>query len=911
MNRAHHHSWPAAGTALLCAIATLPLAADTVAYWRFEGSAEASPAEGAFIQDTDGRTAVQSVGIPVPDASGNGNALYNWSDDQYSGHVLVAAAEDAPYPSVPLTDEPNGWFVENTGDYPASFTWSTESSPAGTNLDTWTASTWTIEASIRSDSPYAHRTFVGREGNGVATGDAAHAPLYFQTMPNGAVRIRYVDAAGNIHSAEDFVPIVAGFWYHFAATCDGTTLRLWKRETGGLFEEVATVDVSGSSDPALVDPGVDANGDPWGWTVGRGRYGTSDDPNVDHGDRWLGAIDEVRISDTALSPAEFLAAFPATAEDSDADGLPDAWEESNFSSLLEGPADDFDFDYATNLVEFRNSTDPTDEEAWPDADADDLNDGWEAHFFPNPPPNTLAAAPDADPDGDYNDNLAEFLAFTEPTNALSYPDEDFDWINDGWERFYFPEASGPEDVDPFADDDGDIFTNLEEFEQGGNPADQLSSPDTDGDGLPDGWEVKFFRTADESLATLVTYQDGSGDPDGDGLSNKFEQVAGTDPNDSGSRDPLVGYWRFEEATNGEVPAGGNQQWAFPTSIQDSSNYGNHMMAWADYSAPNYSPVVPGPTVPATGAGNTASLFFLPNDLGRYYIEAIFSTPTEHLGGGESTLRTAVFEALTVEASFNTDLSGVWQVPLAKFGNPVGGQPPFSIKIDGDNLIRAGLVDGSGTSREIIGTTPVVAGSWFSVAVTVTGTEMRLWVKGPDDSSYALEGTTDVSGAWFVPEEGPLDSVWNIGAGEWNGNMTDVFAGYVDEVRISAVALPESEFLFSGELETGFPAWAEAGIPDPSQRGESDDPDRDGTVNLVEYLLGLGPMDPGSSFATGLSGDTLEWPAAEGLVFTVQRSLSLAAWDDVAQLTATGSTASWTDPTPPEGKAFYRVVLPTE
>lgn len=49
------------------------------------------------------------------------------------------------------------------------------------------------------------------------------------------------------------------------------------------------------------------------------------------------------------------------------------------------------------------------------------------------------------------------------------------------------------------------------------------NPDTDGDSMPDGWEV------DNSLAPLV--EDALGDPDQDGASNLDEYRKGTDPND--------------------------------------------------------------------------------------------------------------------------------------------------------------------------------------------------------------------------------------------------------------------------------------------------------------------------------------------------------------------------------------------
>ncbi|MFC1498177.1 Ig-like domain-containing protein, partial [Verrucomicrobiota bacterium] len=76
---------------------------------------------------------------------------------------------------------------------------------------------------------------------------------------------------------------------------------------------------------------------------------------------------------------------------------------------------------------------------------------------------------------------------------------------------------------PFVDTDGDWISDGDETNiYGTNPGD----PDSDDDGMPDGWEVVNSSSATNSNA--------SADADGDGLSNFGEYAGGTDPNDTNS-----------------------------------------------------------------------------------------------------------------------------------------------------------------------------------------------------------------------------------------------------------------------------------------------------------------------------------------------------------------------------------------
>ena len=162
----------------------------------------------------------------------------------------------------------------------------------------------------------------------------------------------------------------------------------------------------------------------------------------------------------------------------------------------------------TNLMEYEldfilgNSTDPTN----PDSDNDGMPDGWEIFYNLNPI-SSLDSNKDLDEDGyDWNrdssispderfTNLEEYNAGTNPWN----PDTDDDTMTDGWEVYYGldPRSNGDawfdSDVDGW-DSNFDMelsfderYLNYMEFLNDTHPFDE----DTDGDDMPDGWEVYF------------------------------------------------------------------------------------------------------------------------------------------------------------------------------------------------------------------------------------------------------------------------------------------------------------------------------------------------------------------------------------------------------------------------------------
>lgn len=276
--------------------------AQTIAYWRFEDGAAGDPvphgaADGVYSED-------------VMDVSGNGNHLASWSEGGYAGFVYT---DDVPY-SQTQGGLNNNLSVTNDGGVPGMFTDGTENA-SGIDADTWSPSAFTIEASFKPETG-GYRTYLGRDGRDVTeeSQGGALAPVYLQVSPEDALAFKYADSAGNWHVAATDDGFIQGFdwatdpdgstgtWYNVAAVSDGTTLQLYANGS-----VVATADLSGSADPSMaIGNGDGGDWNAGAWTVARGLF------DGNHVDRGYGFVDEVRLTEGALSPNEFLVPEPAT-----------------------------------------------------------------------------------------------------------------------------------------------------------------------------------------------------------------------------------------------------------------------------------------------------------------------------------------------------------------------------------------------------------------------------------------------------------------------------------------------------------------------------------------------------------------------------------------------------------------------
>ena len=636
-------------------------------------------------------------------------------------------------------------------------------------------------------------------------------------------------------------------------------------------------------------------------------------------------FNEVRMWDGVLTETEreiFHVAGPDTVSlaDTDGDGLVDSWELAFFGDLAETSAGDPDNDGAINLDEQAAHSNPVAPASVPgDVDADNLNDAWETTNFGD-----LAQTGAGDFDGDFNTNEAEETAGTDPKLASSWPDTDSDTLNDGWEEHYFGNADGivtPAELvlqGTDGDPDADTFTNLAEQTAGTDPTNAFSSPDTDFDGLADGWELYYFGDLDEI---------GSGDPDGDGSTNRAEIAAGTNP----ALDTSV------PDTNGDGLADGFVLVANDAGGASSFNSG---LNWDGTLAPaagaNY--LVPGPlslrspdvAADYTFAGDRLVLAQVGTDRSNltWKNNGKLTIPFLGLDGGVVNQASANGSTVTLDGAVHvTKPSDLWAnngsitVGAAISGtaqlNLTGGN---TVTLNGASTLTgninatATMVLGNAGSLKFV---PTTAGATNAItgtgAVTLAGTfAIDLGAASTtlgDNWLLVASSGTKTYGATFAVGGFTADA-GAPGARKW----TSANEAYEFDEATGLLSVIGSN---DSDSDTLPDEWEMASFGNLGQTATGD-PDADGTSNRAEFLLGLDPTDGTQAFRATQSAVvpgssvTLAWPAQDGLTFKVWRSPTLAdgSWLEVGSLTATGTTATFTDLAAPAGRAFYRIELVT-
>jgi hypothetical protein len=197
---------------------------------------------------------------------------------------------------------------------------------------------FTVEAAFYPTNPATWGTIIAKEGQAMRGGpdaDLGNLPTLslMTNADNSHLLFHEFDAAGNYVEVQSLAPLAANQWYYTAVVNNGSTVSLYLDSGAGYelqasapvagalyqgpdFNNNATVDAADyiswrknhGDDPARYTKWRAAfgKGPDWeyNWSIGRGVFGGI--PSGSPANWFSGTIDEVRLSNTALAPADFL-----------------------------------------------------------------------------------------------------------------------------------------------------------------------------------------------------------------------------------------------------------------------------------------------------------------------------------------------------------------------------------------------------------------------------------------------------------------------------------------------------------------------------------------------------------------------------------------------------------------------------
>ncbi|MES2475562.1 MAG: hypothetical protein V4640_07260 [Verrucomicrobiota bacterium] len=532
-----------------------------------------------------------------------------------------------------------------------------------------------------------------------------------------------------------------------------------------------------------------------------------------------------------------------------------------------------------------------------DSDNDFLPDAWEEIYFPG---NLTALTKTGDRDGDSIIDRDEYAVGSNPNNSLSTPtDIDGDGLVDAWEIQYFANVTAQNGA---GDPDGDGLTNEQEETNGSDPTD-------DNDGLDNAWEILHFGN--------ITAQNGTGNPDGDAFDNEAEETAGSNPNNNLS---IPGDINADGITDGH-----RLTFADPlgtASFNSGANWDdlNAPVAGANYLVTGFNLRTPDDAVAHTFAGDklvmgTSSVLVVKGT-------GIVTVPYLGLDGGEIRNATSTNAVFTLGGAINVSrASAIYpQNNSIIIDASISGSKDLGISVAGANSVTFNAANPWTGNLNVTGSFVLGATGSLKFAPTASGVNNAILGSGTavlngafvidlgaasssNGSSWDLITTTGVvTVAPSFTVSGFTADAGAVGARIWTSGVY-TFAEATGVLSVSAGNDSDSDGL-ADTWETTYGLIV-------GTNDAADDKDGDGTSNLTEFRLGLIPNNGSSRFAaTRSAAGLLQWPSATGLTFTVRRSATLAAgsWTTIATVPGTAGTASFTDPSPLAGKAFYQVLL---
>jgi hypothetical protein len=276
-----------------------PATAADVAYWRHEEG----PA-GQLIPDGPDT---------VLDSSGNGNHMQTFSS---ANAPFTSATYSSSVSPLPLRSGLPNTLSLDFGPNPASGTedgggLNDDNYTAGEAIQNWFFDQITVELAFNMHTIGGYQALFGKDGKPL--GDSDVPPLKIMVrgdeFPNdipNQLFVEWIDGNGAIHHLAGGETVAAGEWNHVAFTLTATDAQLWVAGETGPYELKHSITgmFDGPTGDVLTLLGTS-------YTVGRGAWAG----NVAD---WSDAlIDEIRVSDDALTPDQFLFETAPGGEDGD------------------------------------------------------------------------------------------------------------------------------------------------------------------------------------------------------------------------------------------------------------------------------------------------------------------------------------------------------------------------------------------------------------------------------------------------------------------------------------------------------------------------------------------------------------------------------------------------------------------
>jgi Flp pilus assembly protein TadD len=317
----------------------------------------------------------------------------------------------------------------------------------------------------------------------------------------------------------------------------------------------------------------------------------------------------------------------------------------------------------------------------------------------------------------------------------------------------------------------DAWFELVLVEQGKTLSEALSQMPTPGEGLPDPYAERCRKALEERIALGV---------------ERVERV------DRLQWPPVttLAYWRFEEGEPGQILLWTDHSKNAVVGALDSSGNGNVMHTHLPGSSPRFGTDVPSSAL-ASGSPNRRSLDDTLAPASSLPTRGIYTRYTLS-GAPKNNVTRWPFPEWTFEVSFNLVAVDRDQGIMTRGDFASAGLPtPMLLQVLRGGILQLAAVDSTQTRRIITAGDPIEAGHWYHVAAVSDGATLCLFVKPDGGGAYQFRGESTFEGA--LSGEGVE---WIVGRGARDGRPIFDALGFIDEVRISAVALPPERFLFA-------------------------------------------------------------------------------------------------------------------